>query len=117
MQNSDAGNFDRSSIDRPQEKSPILVADIAGSFTYASYQNAIPVVRGIKIENADGRHHENIRLELASSPAFLRAKSWTIDRLAPGDSLSISDRKIESDAADLAGLTLTRRVGSLQCGF
>ncbi|WP_343525872.1 hypothetical protein [Sphingomonas sp.] len=109
MQNSDAGNFDRSSIDRPQEKSPILVADIAGSFTYASYQNAIPVVRGIGIENADGRHHENIRLELASSPAFLRAKSWTIDRLAPGDSLSISDRKIELDAAYLAGLNEAER--------
>lgn len=109
MQNSDAGNFDGSSIDQPQEKSPILVADIAGSFTYASYQNAIPVVRGIRIENADGRHHENIRLELASSPAFLRAKSWTIDRLAPGDSLSISDRKIELDAAYLAGLNEAER--------
>ena len=109
MQNSDAGNFDRSSLDRPQEKRPVLVADIAGSFTYASYQNAIPVVRGIRIENADGRHHENIRLELASSPAFLRAKSWTIDRLAPGDSLSISDRKIELDAGYLAGLNEAER--------
>ena len=88
---------------------PTIAADIAGSFTYASYQNAIPVVRSIQIENADGRHHENIRVDLTSSPAFLRAKSWTIDRLLPGDNLPLGDRKVDLDADYLAGLNEAER--------
>lgn len=88
---------------------PTITADIAGSFTYASYQNAIPVVRSIEIDNADGRHHENIRVDLTSSPAFLRAKSWTIDRLVPGDNLPLGDRKVDLDADYLAGLNEAER--------
>lgn len=88
---------------------PSITADIAGSFTYASYQNAIPVVRSILIENHGGPHLENVRVDLTSSPAFLRAKSWMIDRLAPGDSLPLSDRKIDLDADYLAGLNEAER--------
>jgi very-short-patch-repair endonuclease len=88
---------------------PTVSADIAGSFTYASYQNAIPVVRSIIIENETDRQFHGCQVELASSPAFLRSKSWTVDRLAPGDSLSLSDRKVELDAAYLAGLNEAER--------
>lgn len=91
------------------EKNPTIIADIAGSFTYASYQNAVPVLRAIIIDNANGRHHHNIRVELTSSPAFLRAKSWTIDRMIPGDKLPLSDRKIDLDADYLAGLNEAER--------
>ncbi len=91
------------------ETDPTIIADIAGSFTYASYQNAIPVLRAIRIENTGGRHQENIRADLTSSPAFLRAKSWTIDRLAPGDILPLGDRKIDLDADYLAGLNEAER--------
>ncbi len=87
----------------------LITADIAGSFTYASYQNAIPVVRSIQIDNTSRSHHENIRVELSSSPAFLRSKIWTIDRLAPGDSLSLSDCKVDLDADYLAGLNEAER--------
>lgn len=88
---------------------PTIVAEIAGSFTYASYQNAIPVVRSIRIENVGGRQHENVRIDLTSSPAFLRAKSWTVDRLLPGDSLPLGDRKVDLDADYLAGLNEAER--------
>ncbi len=90
-------------------KRPALVADIAASFTYASYQNAIPVVRSISIENGGDGYIENCRIELTASPAFLRAKTWMVDRLAPGDKLPLSDRKIEFDAAYLAGLNEAER--------
>lgn len=88
---------------------PAISADISGSFTYASYQNAIPVVRSIRIENAGGQLHENIRVDLTSSPAFMRAKSWVVDRLAPGDDLPLSDRKVDLDADYLAGLNEAER--------
>jgi very-short-patch-repair endonuclease len=86
-----------------------IVADIAASFTYASYQNAIPVIRSILIENNTDRHIEDCRLELTSSPSFLRPKSWTVDRLIPGDRLPLSDRKVELDAGYLAGLNEAER--------
>ncbi|TCK28356.1 AAA domain-containing protein [Ancylobacter aquaticus] len=90
-------------------KHPTIIADIATSFTYASYQNAIPVVRSIRIENHTDHHVENCRVDLISSPAFLRPKSWTVDRLVPGDNLQLSDRKVELDAVYLAGLNEAER--------
>jgi very-short-patch-repair endonuclease/RecA/RadA recombinase len=87
----------------------MLVAEIAGSFTYASFQNAVPVVRSVGISNVNGGHHENCRVELTSSPAFLRPKSWTLDRLAPGDELTLGDRKVDLDADYLVGLNEAER--------
>lgn len=90
-------------------ESPTISADIAGSFTYASYQNAIPVVRSIVVENKSDRYFQDCLVELSSSPAFLRPKSWKLDRLIPGDSLPLNDRKVELDAAYLAGLNEAER--------
>ena len=88
---------------------PVLIADIAGSFTYASYQNAVPVVRSLAIGNEGGVHHEGCRVELSSAPAFLRPKVWRVDRLAPGDTLPLGDRRIDLDAGYLAGLNEAER--------
>lgn len=88
---------------------PAIVSDVAGSFTYASFQNAIPVLRSIQIDNSDGKSYEKCLVELTSSPAFLRPKSWTIDRLVPGDVLGLTDRKVELDANYLAGLNEAER--------
>ncbi|WP_417773588.1 DUF3320 domain-containing protein [Stappia sp.] len=88
---------------------PKIQSDIAASFTYASYQNAIPVVRSISVNNDTDRHIDNVRVELTSSPSFLRPRSWTLDRLIPGDRLPLSDRKIDLDASYLAGLNEAER--------
>jgi hypothetical protein len=109
MHDSDEHDFVDTASVGTDAKDPTISADIAGSFTYVSYQNAIPVIRSVQIENAGGRHLENCRIELTSSPAFLRSKSWTIDRLVPGDSLPLSDRKVELDADYLAGLNEAER--------
>jgi len=103
-------NSEKYEVDAAEDSRRIaIVADIAASFTYASYQNAIPVIRSILIENKTDRHIENCRLELTSSPSFLRPKSWTVDRLIPGDRLPLSDRKVELDAGYLAGLNEAER--------
>ncbi|WP_296720683.1 DUF3320 domain-containing protein [Erythrobacter sp.] len=95
--------------DEPNPLTPQVVADAAASFTYASYQNAVPVVRSITINNVTARQFDDCRLSLTSSPAFLRPKIWTIDRLASGDSLALADRKVELDADYLAGLNEAER--------
>ena len=50
-----------------------------------------------------------MRLELTASPAFLRAKNWVIDRIGAGDNVMLSDRRIDLDAAYLAGLDEAER--------
>jgi hypothetical protein len=98
---------DMTAANKPQ--SPKIFADIASSFTYASYQNAIPVLRRIGIENQSERQVQTLRLELSSTPAFLRPKTWTIDRVIPGDHIPLGDRKVELDAGYLAGLNEAER--------
>jgi hypothetical protein len=60
-----------------------LIAAVAGSFTYASFQNAIPVIRSIAIENATRSHFETCRLTMTSAPVFLRPKVRIRERLEP----------------------------------
>lgn len=109
MDNSRQGGLDNDDDTATSADGPTVFADIAASFTYASYQNAVPVVRSIEIENRTDKNFHACLVEISSSPSFLRPKSWTVDRLAPGDSLALSDRKVELDAAYLAGLNEAER--------
>jgi very-short-patch-repair endonuclease len=86
-----------------------IVAEIAPSFTYASFQNAIPVLRSIRIDNPTLDNLEGCVLELSANPAFFRPKTWTIDRLMAGDLLTLTDRKVDLDAGYLAGLNEAER--------
>jgi len=91
------------------EPSVILEADISTCFTYASFQNAIPVIHSIIIKNNIGENIEDCVLELNSSPGFLRPKSWVIDRIIAGEIFSVSSRKVDLDAAYLEGLNEAER--------
>lgn len=86
-----------------------VLADVAGSFTYASFQNAIPVIRSIAVNNPTAENFGGCELHLVSNPPFLRSKRWVVDRLAAGDRLSLTDRKVELDPAYLAGLNESER--------
>lgn len=86
-----------------------ITANLAATFTFASHQNSIPVIRSIRIDNPTADSLENARLELTASPPFLRAKTWSIDRIVAGESITLSDRRIDLDAAYLAGLNEAER--------
>lgn len=110
MDNAHIDNLEEAgSDDGRKQGNPEIVPDVATGFTYASYQNAVPVIRSIRIANTGGRHFEGCRLDLTSTPSFLRPKSWSVDRLLPGDELNLSDRKVELDAGYLAGLDEAER--------
>lgn len=81
-----------------------VTASLAPKFTFASHQNSVPVVRSIKIHNPTTDPAERLRLELTASPAFLRPKTWVIDRLLAGDEITLTDRRVDLDPAYLAGL-------------
>lgn len=86
-----------------------ITADLTATFTFASHQNSIPVIRSIRVENLTTDSLENARLDLTSSPPFLRAKSWAIDRIVAAESITLSDRRIDLDPAYLAGLNEAER--------
>lgn len=92
-----------------KDSSVTITCDLASSFTYASYQNAVPVIRLIKIRNGSPDLLTGLKLELTSSPSFLRPKTWVIDRILPGEELHLSDRRLELDAGYLAGLNEAER--------
>ena len=84
-------------------------ADIASCFTYAWFQNAIPVIRSIKIDNPTLQNVEDCQLHLVANPPFIRAKTWSIDRILAGDSITVTDRKVDLDASYLSGLNEAER--------
>ncbi len=86
-----------------------IVADIAPSFTYASFQNAIPIVRAISIENPTSETLAACRLELTSTPSFLRPKTWIMDHIAAGETCLLTDRRVDLDASYLMGLNEAER--------
>ncbi|MDT3684955.1 MAG: DUF4011 domain-containing protein [Pseudorhodoplanes sp.] len=92
----------------PEDPAPApgmqIIADIVRTFTFASHQNSIPVIRSLTIDNASNQHLENVTLEMTASPPFLRTKTWTFDRILSRDNLRLSDRRVELDANYLAGL-------------
>lgn len=86
-----------------------VIADLAATFTFASHQNSIPVIRSIRIDNPTDETIESARLELTATPAFLRAKTWSIDRIGAVSDVTLTDRRIDLDAGYLAGLDEAER--------
>ncbi len=80
--------------------------ELAAKLNFAAHQSAVPVLRELRVEN----HHEEERLEglrltLRADPDFVSAKEWTVDRIEPRGSLSISDRDLEVSGGFLRNVT------------
>ncbi len=82
-----------------------IEALIARKIGFASHQNAVPLVRELSLWNQEDTTLENLVLTLSTDPDFVESRSWNIDRIHPGDRLSISDRDIKLNAGYLSGLT------------
>ncbi len=63
-----------------EEASLSIEAEVSGSFTYASLQNAVPLIKRLSIRNVSGDAYERVSLTLEASPSFLRPKAWAIER-------------------------------------
>lgn len=76
---------------------PVISAGVVAKTTFAAAQNAIPVIRRISIRNDTPERFTNLRLSMTPQPAFCRPKEWVIDRIAPGETIEVSDRGITLD--------------------
>ena len=72
--------------------------DIARKLNFACHQSSFAFLRDLRIENTGEKDRlEDVLVTLSSNPAFLKPKSWRLDRIAPQASLSVKDRDIQLD--------------------
>lgn len=79
-------------------------ATVQSKVGFASHQNAVPLISNLQIENSGEEAVGPAVLSLTSSPAFITPRSWQIERIEPGSSISITDRLVDLDGGMLAGL-------------
>ncbi len=82
-----------------------IEAIVASKVGFASHQNAVPLLREIRLRLVGEQGYEHCRLTIEADPHFVQTKTWQIDRLRPGDELSITDRHVQLNATLLDGLT------------
>lgn len=87
----------------------IIDADVVATFSFAAYQNSVPVIRSLTITNQSESTQYDLTLTVEAVPAFVRPKQWHIDRLHPGESLEIRDCDLNVDSAFLSGLNEAER--------
>lgn len=82
---------------------------VAHNVNVAFYQNAVPIVRELAIENGTGRDLSELTVHLSAEPAFLAAGKWRIDRVADQATHHIRSLDLKLDPAFLAGINASRR--------
>lgn len=78
-----------------------IEATVSAKTGFASHQNAVPLLRDLAILHRGTVELSDLTLELSADLPFLKARSWHLDRLVPGDMLRITDRDITLSAAFL----------------
>ena len=82
-----------------------IQADIAAKLNFAAHQSAYTILRSLRVRNLHDDHRiEDLILTLQSNPAFIREKTWRVDRVAPQGLISIMDRDLEIDGEFLLNL-------------
>lgn len=82
-----------------------VTATLANKINLADFQNAIPAIRDLTVINDTNAEYQDLRLVAASEPAFLKTKTWHIDRLGSEQTVRISDLDIPLDGPLLGRLT------------
>lgn len=80
-------------------------ATLIAKLNLADFQNAVPMLRELRIVNDTTLAAQDLELHIASEPGFLKPKTWRIDTVAAGDSCRIPDLDVQLDGALLTRLT------------
>lgn len=82
-----------------------VVATLAGKINLADFQNAVPAIRDLTVLNDTKVDYQSLRLVASSEPAFLKPKTWHLDRLGAEQTLRVPDLDIPLDGPLLGRLT------------
>src|SRR5882757_9547227 len=86
-----------------------ITCTAADNVNVAFYQNAVPIIRDLAVENAFGRDLTEISVHLTAEPPFLSPGVWRIERIADQATHHIRSLDIKLDPAFLAGINASRR--------
>lgn len=81
-----------------------LRAVVAPKVAFASHQNAVPLLRDLRVVGTGDGVLDDVKIAITSSPAFLTPRRWRLARVAGGDEITVSDRNILLDAVLLRDL-------------
>lgn len=76
---------------------------------YASIQNAVPIVRSLRLTNRSSRTFENVEVHIRCNPAFAQGVRLRFDALVPGEIRRIAPLDLTPDHAYLAELQESQR--------
>ena len=71
---------------------------------YASIQNSVPVVRALRVTNLGEGALEDVEVHLACNPCFARGTKLRFERLAPGESRTVTPLDLHPDHSHLSEL-------------
>ncbi|UUW72019.1 DUF4011 domain-containing protein [Pseudomonas oryzihabitans] len=77
---------------------------LAGKIGFAAHQNAVPVLRELRLTHSGQAPLADLSLTVTAEPAFVVPRTWHLERLDPQGTLYLDDRDLEFDAALLGSL-------------
>ncbi|MDX9752972.1 MAG: DNA helicase, partial [bacterium] len=97
-------------MDIASAQSVKIHSEIIDKLNYACHQSAFPFLRSLRVKSLESEQtFENITVTLSANPAFLKPKSWRLDRLAPGGEIVIPDRDVELNGEFLLAMAESTR--------
>ncbi|WP_292613267.1 DUF3320 domain-containing protein [Nitrobacter sp. 62-13] len=86
-----------------------ITCTAADNVNIAFYQNAVPIIRELAIENDGEGEVSEISVHLASEPAFVTPGVWRIQSIAGGATHHIRSLDLKLDSTFLAAVNASRR--------
>ncbi|PWC48211.1 DUF3320 domain-containing protein [Azospirillum sp. TSA6c] len=79
-------------------------AVITPKISFATHQNAVPVLRDLRLVNLGGEALENVVAEIVADPPVFEPMRWRVDRIAAGGEAHIAKRDLRLNAGLLLQL-------------
>jgi hypothetical protein len=103
-------DIDPAAETEPEDEGQVVLHfDAVKRVNFASAQNDIPVIRSLSVQNETEEDLTDVTIKLIASPDIIRPKSWVIDRIAPGETIDLTDLSTPLDIEKLNGLNETER--------
>lgn len=78
---------------------------LATKVSFASHQNAVPVLKELRLVNLGDQSFQRLRLQVEADPPVFAAHTWRFDRLEGFGELGVHDRDLNLNAAYLQQLS------------
>lgn len=82
-----------------------IKASLAGKVNLADFQNAVPLLRELRVVNNSEADLTKVVVLVRSEPPFVKPRTWRIDAIGAGAEYHIKDIDVQLDGALLSRLT------------